>query len=446
MAARSLECGDWSPLSNPLSQSQAPATDIPHCRAQTCSHTANRTTRHRTHGRNPWVQAVSVPMNDSLPSLDPISLSAPVRVLIVPDKFKGTLTARQAAATIALGWKLARPQDTLDLLPMSDGGDGFGEVMSALLRACPRQVTTVDAAQRPCRARWWWAPQTHTAIIESAEVIGLARLSPKQFHPYALDTRGLGKVLTAVARSNPRRCIIGIGGSATNDGGFGMARALGWRFIDRAGDEIHAWTDLDSCRQIVRPACHLKLGCLTVALDVQNPLLGPKGCTRVYGPQKGLRPRDFKRSEGALLRLSELMKTQGHGSLDEISGAGAAGGLGFGLMAFLNAKPRKGFSLFAREARLTGRIRAADLVITGEGCLDPQSLMGKGIGELLSLCERRGVPCIALGGRTELEQSDRWRFARIYSLTSLATGRQALSRPTVWLTRAARKAGTELVS
>ena len=318
-----------------------------------------------------------------------------MRVVIVPDKFRGTLTAKQAAQAIARGWKRARPGDTVDLLPMSDGGDGFGNVMSGLLGAKVRCVRTVDAAHRPSRARWWWDAHTRTAIIESAQVIGLVMLPAGRFHPFELDTLGLARVLAAAGQLEPRQCLVGVGGSATNDGGFGLARAVGWRFLTQRGDEVREWPKLASCREIIAPSRNLKLGRLVVALDVRNPLLGPKGCTRIYGPQKGVRPRDFPEAEAALSMLSQLMSRQHQKSLATVTGAGAAGGLGFGLMAFLDAIPVTAFSLFARQADLRRRVRAAELVITGEGCLNQQSLMGKGVGELLAFCA--GLPQSGLG-------------------------------------------------
>lgn len=367
-----------------------------------------------------------------------------MRVLIVPDKFKGSLSAKQATAAIARGWKRARPGDDLDLLPMSDGGDGFGAVMSRLLGAGPRWVYTVDAARRPRRARWWWAPLTRTVLIDSAEVIGLTLLPSKRFHPHDLDTSGLARVFTAAARWKPRRCIIGVGGSATNDGGFGLARALGWQFLSSRGDEITAWLHLTDCQLILAPASRLKLGTLTVALDVQNPLLGLEGCTRVYGPQKGLQPTELNAAEAALRRMSEVVERQRGQSRANVSGAGAAGGLGFGLITFLEAKPRSGFTLWAREARLVSRLRMTDLVITGEGCLDRQSVMGKGVGELLVLCERYRIPCMAISGRVDLPQSSRGRFLQAYSLAALTGGRQSFQRAASCLIAAAAKAGADL--
>ena len=164
-----------------------------------------------------------------------------LRVLIVPDKFKGTLTAPEAAAAIARGWGEVRPQDQLELVPMSDGGEGFGELLGTLLGAERRICETTDAAGRPCRAEWWAAPESGTAIFETAQVNGLARLPPGRHHPFHLDTFGLGAALRAIERSGLRRLVLGLGGSATIDGGFGLARALGWTFRAKDGSVLRQW-------------------------------------------------------------------------------------------------------------------------------------------------------------------------------------------------------------
>ena len=286
-----------------------------------------------------------------------------VEVLIVPDKFKGSLSARQAAGAIARGWRRARPGDSLDLLPMSDGGDGFGEVFAGLLGAGRRSVTTLDAAHRRLRCAWWWCAGTKTAIVESANVIGMAMLPREKFHPFQLDTFGLGKVLRAAERAGARRTVIGIGGSATNDGGFGLARALGWRFFGHYGEELEEWWQLSELTEIRAPSAPLKTP-LVAAVDVRNPLLGPSGCSRIFGPQKGLRPEDFDLAEKCLARLASALQEQHYIGGADVPGAGAAGGLGFGLTAFAGAGIQSGFDLFARHARLEKRIGAADLVIT----------------------------------------------------------------------------------
>ena len=363
----------------------------------------------------------------------------PPRVLIIPDKFKGTLTAPAAAQAIAHGWRKARPHDSLDLLPMSDGGDGFGKVTSALLRARGRRIKTVDAAHRPCTARWWWEARTRTAIIESAAVIGLAMLPPGRFHPFQLDTLGLGTVIRAAAKHGATRCLMGIGGSATNDGGFGLARALGWQFLDRNGHPIERWTGLHRLDRIRPPRRRRWFARCLVATDVQNPLLGLRGATRTYGPQKGLRPRDFALAERCLGRLAHVVQRQFACDLARVPGAGAAGGLGFGLLAFLGAELRPGFDLFARHAALAGRLRAADLVITGEGAIDPSTLMGKGVGQIAQRCCQLNIPCIGLAGVVSGGRRTVKFFTRTHALTELATAKQAKAQPALWLERLARQ-------
>ena len=322
-----------------------------------------------------------------------------LRVLIVPDTFQGTLTDKEAAEAIARGWAEARPQDQLELVPMSDGGEGFGELLGTLLGAARRDCETTDAAGRPCRAEWWAAPESGTAIFETAQVNGLARLPPGQYHPFQLDTFGIGAVLRDVARSGLRRLILGLGGSATNDGGFGLARALGWVFRDAAGTEIRTWTELDRLATAEPPAHPPGFAQIVIAVDVANPLLGPQGATRVYGPQKGLRPEDLDQTEGCLARLVETLRPRLDPAAEREPGAGAAGGLGYGLKAFAGGEFRPGAAIFAELAGLEEKIRQADWVITGEGALDEQSRMGKGTGFVAEMAARAGKRCLCLAGR-----------------------------------------------
>jgi glycerate 2-kinase len=382
-----------------------------------------------------------------------------VNVLIIPDKFKGTLTASAAAEAIARGWRKGRPRDCIASLPMSDGGDGFGEVTSELFRAKIRKIETVDAAHRPCEANWWWESEAKTAIIESAEVIGLAKLPPGKFHPFELDTFGLGAVIRAAANKGAKRCIIGIGGSATNDGGFGAARALGWKFSDRDGGTIERWTELHRLARIARPERRRWFGELIVAVDVQNPLLGVRGATCIYGPQKGLRPLELRQAERnlrSLARVANRFVVPSRHSRDDpgrlevcgtklqtVPGAGAAGGLGFGLMAFLGARAEPGFELFARFAKLEARLRAADLVITGEGCIDDSTFMGKGVGELARRCREEKIPCLALSGNISARSAAERFFAEAHALTELTAIRKAKSDSAAWLERLAARTARE---
>ena len=362
-----------------------------------------------------------------------------MNVLIIPDKFKGTLSAHAAAEAITRGWRRARPGDSLRLLPMSDGGDGFGDVVGRLLHAKLQKTKTVDAAHRSCVAHWWWEPKTKTAVIESASVIGLAKLPPGQFHPFELDTFGLGAVIRAAARQGAKRCIIGIGGSATNDGGFGLARALGWKFHDQDGALIEQWTNLHGLARISLPTRQRWFQELMVAVDVQNPLLGARGATRVYGSQKGLRPEHFASAEKCLKKLSVICKEKLGRSLSRRPGAGAAGGLGFGLMTFLGARAEPGFDLFASVARLNEHLCRANLVITGEGCIDESTFMGKGVGEIGRRCRKMNVPCVALAGKIKSSPAVDQFFAKARSLTKFAGANNAQRRPVQTLERLAER-------
>lgn len=368
-----------------------------------------------------------------------LGLSAGMRlkVLIVPDKFKGTLTARAAAEAVARGWCLGRPGDEVELLPMSDGGDGFGEVMSALVGAVAQTVKTCDAAHRPCTARWWWQPRSRIAIIDTAGVVGLAMLPAGRFHPFELDTYGLGTVVREALERRARRLLVGLGGSATNDGGFGMARALGWKFLGPKGKAIERWTELPTATESCSPADLPRWLDVIVAVDVQNPLLGPRGATRVYGPQKGLRPLDFPVAEDCLRRLASLARKTQPRNLARSAGAGAAGGLGFGFAAFLEGRLEPGFELFAQEVELDRRLRKVDLVITGEGAMDCSTFMGKGAGQIARRCRALGVPCIGLAGVISPPNVAKHSFTGIYALTDLTSLRRAKSEPALWLERLA---------
>jgi glycerate kinase len=357
--------------------------------------------------------------------------------LIIPDKFKGTLTARAAAEAAAEGWLGARPKDVVHLMPMSDGGDGFGEVMSGLIGAEPQQIEACDAAHRACRARWWWASGNKTAVIETAAVIGLAMLPARRYHPYELDTYGLGPVVSAANRIGTERCFVGLGGSATNDGGFGLARALGWKFFDDRGDEIRSWTALSGAVDLRPPRRCRWFRELVAAVDVQNPFLGRLGATCVYGPQKGLKPADFRLAERCLARLASLMGAKGR-LLARTPGAGAAGGLGFGVMAFLGGRLKPGFELFATEADLDRRLRDVDLVITGEGAIDESTFMGKGAGQIARRCRELAVPCVGLAGMVNLRAPEKKVFTQLHALTELTTIANACAAPALWLQRLAK--------
>ena len=347
---------------------------------------------------------------------------------------------------------------------MSDGGDGFGQVMSKLGKGKVQTVAAVDAAHRPCAVPWWWEPGTKTAIIESARVIGLAMLPPGEFHPFVLDSFGMGALFLAAQRKGAKQCLVGIGGSATNDAGFGLARAMGWRFLDRTGNAIERWPELQRLEVICSPSKQSQSGIgvlagapscrqnrppsldysIEVAVDVQNPLLGPRGATRVYGPQKGLRPEDFKLAESCLSRMATIWRRDFGKDLSTKPGAGAAGGLGFGLLAFLGARLAPGFDLFAEHAGMEDRLDWANLVITGEGSIDKSTLMGKGVGQIASRCLKRKIPCIGLAGFVTSSARGAGTFETARGLTELTSVAEAKSKPTYWLERLAAQVAGEI--
>ena len=327
------------------------------------------------------------------------------RILIVPDKLKGSLSALEAAGAIARGWAAACPDDTLALLPMSDGGDGFGPVMAGTLGLEEQLVEIVNAAGEARPAAWWFDSESGQAVVETAQSNGLALLPRGRFHPFDLDTRGVGQLLLAAGQAGAAHCLTGIGGSATNDGGFGMARALGWVFRNESGKPIEQWTRLDGLALIESPTSRAWPG-VTVASDVQNPLLGVDGATWVYGAQKGMRPEDFAKTDACLGRLAKVTGETLGSDFSATPGTGAAGGLGFGLMAFAGATIESGFEVFAKATDLEAKVVEADFVVTAEGAIDEQTLMGKGTGQVAALCRRLGKPCIGLAGQLALGQAE----------------------------------------
>lgn len=376
-------------------------------------------------------------------TLPPVSL----RVLVAPDKFKGTLSAQQAAGAIVDGWWAARPQDEMEMLPMSDGGDGFGGIVADLMGASEQVTATVDAAARPIGAKWWWHEASRTAIIEAAQVVGLAMLPPGRFHPFELDTRGLGAVIRTAVAAGAQTVVIGIGGSATNDGGFGVATALGWRFYDDRDQLIDQWVDLHRLTRWLPPLEPILGVDIVVAVDVQNPLLGLDGCTRVFGPQKGLLMQQAPIAEAALEKLALRAREAAGHDASEDPGCGAAGGLGFGLKVFLGARMESGFEIFAARAKLDEKIAQADLVVTGEGAIDRQSLMGKGTGRMAQRCRLLGKRCIGLAGMVEggaqLPKINQL-FHSAHDITPTMTHPAAAKKDAAkWLERLANKVGTD---
>ena len=321
-----------------------------------------------------------------------------MRILIAPDKFKGSLSAPAAAEAIARGLRAAWPDAQCDLAPIADGGEGFAESLAVALGAEWVKVASEDAIGRPIEARYAWLPGEHLAILEMSEASGLHRIAAHERAPLRADTFGTGVLIAHAVARGAHRILVGLGGSATTDGGIGVARALGFRFLDHAGREFSATPGtLPSLAKIERPV-NLPLPEIFAACDVQNPLLGERGAARVYGPQKGADAGTVEFLDNALTRLAEVCAASLGCDHRHVPGAGAAGGLGFGLLTFCGAAIRPGFDMIAETLHLEARIAAADLVITGEGRIDDQTLDGKGPAGVAILARKAGKRVIAFAG------------------------------------------------
>ena len=283
----------------------------------------------------------------------------PVRILIAPDKFKGSLSAPAAAEAIARGLRSVWPDAQLDLAPIADGGEGFTEALKVALGAEWVNVASEDALGRAIAARYAWLDGERLAILEISEASGLHRIAPHERDPLRADTFGTGILIAHAIARGARRIHVGLGGSATTDGGAGMARALGFRFLDGEGRDFPAAPGaLQSVAQIVRPADRV-LPEIFAASDVQNPLLGERGAARVYGPQKGADAAAVALLDRALTRLADVCAADLGCDHRDVPGSGAAGGLGFGLLTFCNAKIRPGFEMISETLHLGKRIAAA---------------------------------------------------------------------------------------
>jgi glycerate kinase len=330
-----------------------------------------------------------------------------MRVLVCPDKFRGTLGAASAAQAIATGWRRIRPNDELDLAPMADGGEGTAE---ALVGERGRWITSIVRGPLgdPVDASFAMTADG-TAVVESARASGSALVSGSRRDPRRTSTVGTGELILRALEEGPGTVLVCLGGSATNDGGVGMATALGGRFLDAAGAPVApGGAGLVSLSRIDLTGLDHRLARTTVVglVDVRNPLTGPNGASVVFAPQKGASEDDVWLLDRALTHLAAVTaRDVGIAPTDE-PGAGAAGGLGFGLVAFVGARLREGAAAVAEVLDLEGRVARADIVVTGEGRLDATSIDGKVVGHVLGLTRSTGVATAVLAGRVDLDRED----------------------------------------
>lgn len=325
-----------------------------------------------------------------------------LRIVVAPDKFKGSLTAGAAATAIRTGLLRACPDADVVLLPVADGGDGTVE--AAVAAGYQRRSVGVRGPTGE-RVHATFAVRGRSAVLELAEASGLRRLPGGRPAPLTASTWGTGELLLAALDSGASSLVLGVGGSASTDGGAGMAQALGARLLDVAGRQLPpggaALLDLD---RIEVDGLDPRLAAVTVVLasDVDNPLVGPRGAAAVYGPQKGASPDDVARLDAALTRYAQVVRRDLGMAIAGAPGAGAAGGTGAGAMAFLGAASTSGIALVLDVVGFAAAVAGADLVITGEGSLDVQSLAGKAPVGVAAAAAAAGVPVVALCGRLEV--------------------------------------------
>jgi glycerate 2-kinase len=320
-----------------------------------------------------------------------------MRVVVAPDSFGGTLTSAEAARAIASGWRRARPGDDIVLVPLADGGEGTLDAL-ALTGGEIREVEVADPLGRPRQGRWLLL-EDGTAVIESAEACGLALLGRAELDPLRTTTYGVGQLLEAARRWGARTIAVGLGGSATVDGGAGALSALGFRIVDRAGQGLKIGggqlADLDCVEPRWRDRGWDEVD-VVLWSDVTTPLAD---AAHVFGPQKGATPEAVDRLERGLARWADVVEGDLGGRWRDLSGSGAAGGLGFGLAAGLNARVGPGSAAVADVVGVAAEGMDSAAVVTGEGTLDATSGAGKVIGHVIAVAERAGVAVHAVVGR-----------------------------------------------
>jgi len=315
-------------------------------------------------------------------------------VLIAPDSFKGSLTSVEVARALAVGWARARPRDEILLAPLADGGEGTLVAIEASGGWEWRESDATDPIGRPIRARWLRSADGRRGVVELAAASGLSRLRTDERDPLGASTRGTGELLRAALDDGVREITLGIGGSATNDGGAGILQALGARVV-RASDGA-VQVDLGGLDP------RLAATDLRIACDVTNPLLGDRGAAATYGPQKGASPADVAELDRRLGRYADALETATGRRERDTPGAGAAGGTGFGLLAlrdrFGSLELVPGVDVVMEAADFDGKLARATIAIAGEGRIDEQTAFGKTALGVAKRAAAAGVPCIAVGG------------------------------------------------
>src|SRR2546422_9973623 len=367
-----------------------------------------------------------------------------MRIVIAPNAFKGSLSALDAAEAIAEGVRIVAADADLVLVPIADGGDGTVDALVAATHGERRSLRVRGPLGDPVNADYGLIEGGSTAVIEMAKAAGLALLPPAKRDPRVTTTYGVGELLQHAYDAGARHFIVGIGGSATNDGGAGMAQALGYQLLDERGYELPpGGLALQRLARIDAAGVHAnwKEAAVEVACDVTNPLTGPSGASAVYGPQKGATPEMVAELDAALRHFAEVIRRDLGVDVEQLPGAGAAGGLGAGLVAFTGARLRPGAEMVMEALRLDQRVAGAGLVITGEGRIDSQTArFGKGPAAVARHARQAGIPVVAIGGSVADETELRLLFDGLEAtLVEPGTLEEAIAQARPLLVRAATR-------
>jgi glycerate kinase len=365
------------------------------------------------------------------------------RVVIAPDKFKGTLTAPDAARSLAMGWRRGDPEAEVEEVPVADGGEGTLDTLLAALGGDRHRARVTGPLGDPVDAEYGLVRTRDglLAIVEMAKASGLALLDGGRPDPARASTFGTGELILAACRHEPTWLVVCVGGSATNDGGAGAAQALGIRLLDEQGEDLPRGGEaLERLARIDARGLHRTVRGLrtTVASDVDNPLIGPRGAAAVFGPQKGASEDDVVLLERALGHLAAVIHRDLAVDVRHLDGGGAAGGLAAGLVAFLGARIRPGFDMVAEVLNIPERLDRADVAVTGEGRFDRQSAGGKAPARILEMAKEARCRSILIAG--EIEEGVRPGADEVYSLAARAGREAAMTRPAELLEEAAADA------
>jgi glycerate 2-kinase len=324
-----------------------------------------------------------------------------MKIIVAPNAFKGCLSASEAARAMAAGIRRAFPGVEIVPVPVADGGDGLVDVSVEALGGELRQATVTGPLFAPLDAPFCYVERNRFAAVEMALASGLSLVPPDRRDPTRTTTLGTGQLIAAALDLGVSRIGVGIGGSATTDGGIGMASALGVRFLDADGSEVRpAGGELGRIRRIdvLNLDPRVRDVRIEAMCDVDNPLCGPNGAAHVYGPQKGATPDQVRLLDAGLANLADVIESDLGIKVRDLPGAGAAGGLGAGLYAFLGAELKRGVDLVLDLVGLDAKLAGADLVLTGEGQIDFQTAFGKAPAGVGAAAKRRGIPCVAIAG------------------------------------------------